>query len=92
MVDTVTNDGKHSRKPGRPAADGPAATASATSDSPLDYMLRVMRDPKVAAARRDSMAKAALPYLHSRRKSNGGTMFDPEGGAITFTWKPPEDL
>ena len=27
-------------------------------------MLRVMRDPKVDPARRDEMAKLALPYLH----------------------------
>jgi hypothetical protein len=31
---------------------------------PLDYMLRVMRDPTVEPHRRDAMAKAAAPYLH----------------------------
>jgi hypothetical protein len=29
-------------------------------------MLAVMRDPRVPAKRRDEMAKAAAPYLHSR--------------------------
>jgi hypothetical protein len=36
-------------------------------DWPLDYMLRVMRDPTVPDARRDDMAKAAAPYIHTRR-------------------------
>ena len=31
---------------------------------PLEYMLSVMRDPAVEPARRDEMAKLALPYLH----------------------------
>ena len=36
---------------------------------PLDYMLRVMRDPNAAAKRRDDMAKAAAPYVHSKLAS-----------------------
>ena len=40
--------------------------AQAGGDLPIDYMLRVMRDPTAAAKRRDDMAKAAAPYLHSR--------------------------
>jgi hypothetical protein len=49
------------------AALPPAAgeeTAETRADTPLDYMLRVMRDPEVDPARRDDMAKLALPYLH----------------------------
>ena len=34
--------------------------------TPLDYMLGVMRDPAVEPARRDEMAKLALPYLHPK--------------------------
>jgi hypothetical protein len=34
--------------------------------SPLDYMLAVMRDPAADAARRDGMAKAAAPYCLSK--------------------------
>ena len=33
---------------------------------PLEYMLRIMRDPREPAARRDEMAKAAAPFLHPR--------------------------
>ncbi len=33
---------------------------------PLDYMLRVMRDPECTVQRRDEMAKAAAPFLHAK--------------------------
>lgn len=33
---------------------------------PLDYMLKIMRDERAPKARRDDMAKAAAPYLHSK--------------------------
>jgi hypothetical protein len=39
-----------------------------TVEYPLEYMLRVMRDPAASHARRDDMAKAAAPYLHPREK------------------------
>jgi hypothetical protein len=54
---------------GTAAASPPAAgeeTAETRADTPLDYMLRVMRDPAVEPARRDEMAKLALPYLHPK--------------------------
>ncbi len=35
-------------------------------DLPLDYMLRIMRDDKQPAQRRDDMAKAAAPFLHAK--------------------------
>jgi hypothetical protein len=40
--------------------------AEATGILPLDYMLSVMRDPNVEMKRRDAMAIAAAPYLHSK--------------------------
>jgi hypothetical protein len=69
-----------------------AATAVAvpTTESPLDYMLRVMRDPTQGDARRDAMAKAALPYVHARLTSVDGHVPDNEDGPISFTWKPPQ--
>jgi hypothetical protein len=36
---------------------------------PLDYMIRVMRDPATEPHRRDAMAKAAAPYLHPQLAS-----------------------
>ncbi len=46
-------------------------------ESPVDYMLRVMRDPKAGAKRRDTMAKSATPYVHAKppakKKRSGGS-------------------
>lgn len=36
---------------------------------PLEYMLKVMRDPRVKNARRDQMANWAAPYCHPRLTS-----------------------
>jgi hypothetical protein len=35
-------------------------------ETPLDYMLAVMRDPMADFKRRDDMARAAAPYCHAR--------------------------
>jgi hypothetical protein len=67
-----------------------AAAVTTTTESPLDYMLRVMRDPNEDEERRDAMAKAALPYLHARLSNADGQVSDNEGGTITFTWQPPQ--
>jgi len=68
--------------------------AVSTNESPLDYMLRVMRDPNEDDERRDAMAKAALPYMHARLSTVDGQLSDQvsdnEGGTITFTWQPPQ--
>jgi hypothetical protein len=40
--------------------------AAAAGILPLDYMLQVMRDNHQPDERRDDMAKAAAPYLHSK--------------------------
>ncbi len=42
------------------------AAAQATGILPLDHMLTVMRDPAADQKRRDAMAVAAAPYLHSK--------------------------
>ena len=39
---------------------------AASGETPLDYMLRVMRDMTQDHERRDDMAKAAAPYVHSK--------------------------
>jgi hypothetical protein len=60
---------------------------------PLDYMIRVMRDPSTEAHRRDAMAKAAAPYLHPqlaaihhRHANADGTPIAP---TINLTINPP---
>jgi hypothetical protein len=42
------------------------ANCIATGESPLAYMLRIMRDPTVEDPRRDEMARAAAPYVHAK--------------------------
>lgn len=39
--------------------------------TPLDYMLAVVNDPTIDAARRDRMAVAAAPYLHPKVAESG---------------------
>lgn len=34
--------------------------------TPLEYMLQVLRDASAEYSRRDDMAKAAAPYIHSK--------------------------
>lgn len=41
----------------------------ASGETPLQYMLRVMRDDTQDAARRDDMARAAAPYVHAKLAS-----------------------
>ena len=38
-------------------------------ETPLDYMIRVMRDEDADMARRNWAAQAAAPYLHARLAS-----------------------
>lgn len=42
---------------------------AATGETPKDYMLRVMRDESVDAARRDAMARAVAPFCHPHLQS-----------------------
>jgi hypothetical protein len=46
-----------------------AKEAAAEGETPLTYMLRVMRDAQSDPKRRDEMARAAAPYMHSRLES-----------------------
>lgn len=67
----MKNGGKRpgaGRKPGVPnkATLERQERVAATGETPLDYMLRVMRDPRAKAGRRDEMARAAAPYVHPR--------------------------
>lgn len=43
--------------------------AAASGETPLQYMLRVMRDDGADIQRRDDMAKAAASYVHARLSS-----------------------
>jgi hypothetical protein len=56
------------RKPGVPnkASAEREAKVRATGETPLDYMLRLMRDDSRPLELRCDMAKAAAPYVHPK--------------------------
>ncbi len=72
------------RKVGAIAAVNREARAKAleTGESPLDYMLRIMRDEASADDRRDKMAIGAAPFLHAKLASMEHS--GPEGGPIAI--------
>jgi hypothetical protein len=53
--------------------------ASPEGELPLGYLLRIMRDSNIDPKRRDTMAKAALPYFHGRLISKSHSSTDPNG-------------
>jgi hypothetical protein len=61
--------GKKSDSVTEPASIEQGGDNASPTISPLDYMLSVMRDPQVAPARRDAMAKIALRYLHPKPRA-----------------------
>ncbi len=50
-----------------------ALIAAADGEMPLQYMLRVMRDPTADEKRRDAMATAAATYIHPKLSSVTGS-------------------
>lgn len=70
------------RKPGakNKASAKREAEIRASGEVPLDYMLRVMRDPTASDSRRDDMAKSAAPYVHP--KLNAVEFTGPNGGPV----------
>ena len=59
------------RKAGSPnrASQERQERIAATGQTPLDYMIAVMRDETQPPERRDDMAKASAPYVHPRLAS-----------------------
>jgi hypothetical protein len=70
------------------ASAAKALAVAASGETPLDYMLRVMRDTGAEYSRRDDMAKAAALYTHPRLATiqHSGDKENPI--AMTVTWKP----
>jgi len=64
-------------------AKAEATAAGARGEMPLDYMIRVMRDPTTEPHRRELMAKAAAPYLHPQLAANiTGCKAEPNAACI----------
>jgi len=57
--------------------------AAADGETPLSYMLNVMRDASAEPDRRDDMAKAAAPYMHPKLAAVEHT--GPDGGPVQVT-------
>jgi hypothetical protein len=57
--------GKKRAEAGRKKGEQKKVSAVRPGESRLDYMLRIMRDPKQEPSLRMAMAKAALPYCHT---------------------------
>lgn len=58
-----------------------AEKATAAGESPLEHLLRIMRDPTVDPDIRRASAVAAAPYCHSRL--NATTLKGPDEGPLT---------
>jgi hypothetical protein len=62
------------RKLKKLAAEGsfalPSRQKQNANELPLQYMLRIMRDPTIDDARRDKMAALAAPFCHPRIADN----------------------
>ena len=64
------------------AAQAEAVVAVAGGEEPIQYMLRIMNDPSVEPARRDSMARAAAPYRHAQLQAIAHRHLDSKGRPI----------
>jgi hypothetical protein len=65
---------------------------ASTGETPLQHMLRVMRDPEATPARRDAMAAAAAPYIHPRMAQvDMHAQYDVPIGGVRF-WTEEEWL
>ena len=65
---------------------------TSTGETPLQYMLRVMRDPEASAARRDAMAIAAAPFVHSKLAQVDATAQDRQNITGVRFWTEEEWL
>lgn len=76
--------GRTKGTPNKSNAERTAAIA-ASGETPLDYMLRIMRDTKADPERRDKCAAQAAPYVHA--KLANVEMGGPDGKPIPFVHK-----
>ena len=65
MAQGFKTGGRQKGTPNKLTSDTRRAIAE-SGETPLDYMIRIMRDETVEPSRRDAMARTAAPYLHPR--------------------------
>src|SRR5262245_14246027 len=113
MLNAVNKSGKQRGRPFRPGASGnPRArprgslnkrtqtlleAAEAGGEMPLDFLLRLMRDPHSPMARRLEAAKAAAPFLHPKlsaidaKLTSGDGDPSPESDTIRIEFVVPSE-
>ena len=64
------------------ATEEALASAKQTGELPLDFLLRIMRDPVQEFGKRIDCAKAAAPYLHAKRAPVGSDGEDAAGVTV----------
>ena len=60
---------------------------AAGGELPLDYMLRIMRDPDTEPPRRDDMAKAAAKFVHPALATTDASVQHTGRVKIEVGWK-----
>lgn len=89
--------GLRDNKGGRPKGGKSSAVldaierAKATGELPLDYMMRVMRDPTVENKRRDYMASAAAPFLHAKLSNIEVSQDAEKPFKMVVEWSKPKE-
>lgn len=90
MTKGIKTGGRQKGTPNRLTVET-AAEIAKTGETPLDYMLRIMRDPTVEHDRRDRNANSAAPYVHPKLAQIDANAKLNVDGSITFTWQPPKE-
>lgn len=94
----TSKDGTVKQKRTRKVVDVPpdiAADAKAENLTPLEYMQKVMNDPRAEKDRRDRMAVAAAPFIHPRpgtgkgKKEERGEKAKEAGSGKFSSGRPP---
>jgi hypothetical protein len=83
--------GSRDKAPRLTAARKQAEVAAAEGITPLEVMLRVMRERWETQDKDGALAAAekAAPYLHAKLASVDSTVKGADGGPVVFTWLPP---
>ena len=68
-----------------------AALADTSGETPLQYMLRVMRDAAADTRRRDNMAIAAAAFMHPKLSATDHTSGGKELEALTVLSSVPRE-
>ena len=67
------------------AVKAEAAVAGAGGEQPLDFLLRLMRDPSEDKMTRFAAAKAAAPFVHPQLQAVAHRMLDASGAPLSPT-------